>query len=94
VEELVNAVIAAWPGTWEDRSNPDAVHEATQLSLSIDKAIKELGWKPVWEFGETVERAVNWYRGSFEGGDATSLTQRDIADYVAAARSRQIGWAL
>jgi CDP-glucose 4,6-dehydratase len=93
VEELVNAVIATWPGTWEDRSDPDAVHEARQLSLSIDKAINELGWKPVWEFGDTVKRTVSWYRRSFDGGDAVSLTQRDIADYAAAAKSRQIAWA-
>jgi CDP-glucose 4,6-dehydratase len=94
VEELVNEVVATWPGTWEDRRDPNAVHEARLLSLSIDKAFEELGWKPVWEFGETVERSVNWYRGSFNGEDAISLTQCDISDYVAAARAMQLGWAL
>jgi CDP-glucose 4,6-dehydratase len=93
VEELVTAVVASWPGSWEDRSSPDAVHEARQLSLCIDKAINELGWKPVWRFEDTVERTVSWYKRSFEGGDAVSLTQQDIADYAAAARSMEIGWA-
>jgi CDP-glucose 4,6-dehydratase len=93
VQELVDAVIGTWPGTWEDCSDPDAVHEAKQLSLAIDKAIRELDWRPVWQFDETVIRTVSWYRRLFEHGDAASLTQRDIADYTAAARSRQIGWA-
>jgi CDP-glucose 4,6-dehydratase len=94
VEEVVNRITAAWPGTWTERSMPNAVHEASQLSLSIDKAIRELAWKPVWDFGETVKRTVEWYRRSFEGENAASLTRRDIMDYSTVAKARQVAWAL
>jgi CDP-glucose 4,6-dehydratase len=94
VEEVVNRITAAWPGTWTERSMADAVHEAKHLSLSIEKAIRELAWRPVWEFGETINRTVDWYRRSFEGEDASSLTRRDIVEYSRAAKARQVAWAL
>ncbi|MDB6024384.1 MAG: CDP-glucose 4,6-dehydratase, partial [Verrucomicrobiales bacterium] len=38
VEELVTEVFQHWPGRWEDKSDPKAVHEAKLLHLSTDKA--------------------------------------------------------
>ncbi len=38
VAELVLEVLKHWPGTWEDKSDPRAPHEATLLNLAIDKA--------------------------------------------------------
>jgi len=82
VRELVEEVLACWPGAWEDQSNPDAVHEAGLLNLSIDKAEKLLGWMPVWNFETAIRETVRWYRGVLKQDmDALEITRNQIADY-------------
>ena len=39
VADLVVEVLKHWPGRWEDKSDPNAVHEAKLLNLSTDKAV-------------------------------------------------------
>lgn len=68
VHELIEAAITAWgSGSWEDRSDPTAPHEAAILRLSIDKAQALLSWGPRWRFGETIRRTMEWYRAFQEG---------------------------
>ena len=38
VEELVEEVLQHWPGRWQDKTDPNAPHEAGLLQLSTDKA--------------------------------------------------------
>lgn len=93
VAALVAEVLKHWPGKWEDRTDPKAVHEATLLSLAIDKAERVLGWKPVWDFPATIAETVEWYRAvSADASVAAGLTRRQIAAYEAAARARNLTW--
>jgi CDP-glucose 4,6-dehydratase len=93
VGALVEEVLKHWPGRWEDRTDPRAVHEATLLSLAIDKAARVLGWQPVWEFGATIAHTVEWYRSVSQTPVlAADLTRRQIATYEAAARKQQLNW--
>lgn len=93
VAVLVAEVLKHWPGKWEDRTDPKAVHEATLLSLAIDKAERELGWKPVWGFAPTITHTVAWYRTvSADPAAAHALTLRQIAAYEADARAAQLTW--
>jgi len=94
VADLVQEVLKHWPGRWEDRSDPKAVHEAKLLNLATDKAFHFLKWQPVWDFPRTLERTVAWYRRcSADASEAPSLTVRQIADYAADARAAGIPWA-
>src|SRR5258708_9768115 len=88
VAELVQEILKHWPGRWEDRSDPRAVHEAKLLNLAIDKAYHLLQWRPVWNFSDTIEKTVAGYRAA--GLFATS----QIAEYTAAARTAQLPWSL
>ncbi|GAB4249679.1 MAG: CDP-glucose 4,6-dehydratase [Candidatus Methylacidiphilales bacterium] len=81
VKDLVEEALKHWPGRWEDRSDPNAPHEAGKLNLVWDKAHHVLGWSPRWSFAETVEKTVAWYREAAEGADPTELTRRQIAEY-------------
>jgi CDP-glucose 4,6-dehydratase len=86
-----------WPGKWEDRSDPQAVHEATLLQLATDKAHALLGWAPVWGFSVAVEQTVNWYRSVAQtGGDGqpAKLTRGQIASYTARALELRQPWAV
>jgi CDP-glucose 4,6-dehydratase len=64
VRDLVEEVLRHWPGTWERTHQEEHLKEAPLLSLAIDKARETLGWKPKWNFADTVERTVSWYRES------------------------------
>jgi CDP-glucose 4,6-dehydratase len=95
VAELVQEVVRHWPGRWEDRSDPRAVHEAGLLNLSADKAFHLLQWRPVWGFAETIARTVEWYRTvESEPVTARAETARQIGDYTTAAKTAGIVWGL
>jgi CDP-glucose 4,6-dehydratase len=90
VAELVQEVLKHWPGRWEDKSDPKAVHEAELLELSIDKARALLGWSPVWHFPTAISQTVQWYR---EPAKKRELTAAQIAQYAATARELGLPWA-
>ena len=96
VEQLVTEILKHWPGRWEDKTDPSAVHEAGLLHLSTDKAHALLGWQPVWRFPETIEKTVSWYsttRSFADSRDYQLLTQRQINDYAAAAGRLGLPWS-
>jgi CDP-glucose 4,6-dehydratase len=85
VSELVTEVIKHWPGDWLDQSDPEAVHEASLLNLSIDKAHHMLDWQPRWNFAETIEETVKWYRAiEQDPKQAATRTKDQIAAYTMA----------
>ena len=95
VIELVREVLKHWPGRWEDKSNPNAVHEARLLMLSTARARRLLHWGPTWGFEEAIARTVGWYRNVHERGPAPAedLTRIQIEEYEQSARTSGIAWA-
>lgn len=94
VAELVQEVLKHWPGRWEDRSDPKAVHEARLLNLATDKAHHFLGWAPVWSFAETIAQTVGWYRrAAAVGVNHRELTASQLAAYRQAAISAGLSWS-
>jgi CDP-glucose 4,6-dehydratase len=82
VGKLVDAVVSSWgAGTWEDRSTPEAVHEAHLLKLDISKAKALLGWAPVWSIDRAVDETVHWYR-EYRNSRVAELCLRQINDYM------------
>jgi CDP-glucose 4,6-dehydratase len=62
VQEVVEEVTRTWPGSWEKNGGKNEPHESKWLSLDPSRARQTLGWVPVWNFRETVERTVRWYK--------------------------------
>jgi CDP-glucose 4,6-dehydratase len=94
VARLVAEILTHRPGDWEDRSDPNAPHEAGLLNLSIEKAFHLLRWRPVWDFEETVARTTHWYTHvQLEIDTPLSITCSQIEAYTAAARDAGIPWA-
>ncbi len=81
VKELVEEILKSRNGEWEDRTEPNAVHEAGILNLDIRKARRILGWKPRWDFETTVVNTVDWYSAVADGNAPLDVTQRQIASY-------------
>jgi len=63
-------------------SDPAALHEATLLNLSIEKAGRLLGWQPKWAFEETIKRTATWYDQVHRNAvSPLEITRRQIAEY-------------
>ncbi len=63
VMDLVRAVIRYYgEGEYSSPANKDELHETHILLLDNSKALKRLGWKPVWDFSHTVGHTVEWYK--------------------------------
>jgi CDP-glucose 4,6-dehydratase len=94
VRRLVEEILRFWPGQWVDGSKPDSVHEATLLSLSIEKAGALLGWYPAWDFKEAIHRTVEWYhrRHVDKKADMLEFSGSQIDDYVQAAAGKTLAW--
>lgn len=71
VAEVADIFIDEWGGgSWRDVSDRSHRREAGILRLCIDKAIWQLGWRPLWGVEETFRRAAEWYR-AYERGDVS-----------------------
>jgi CDP-glucose 4,6-dehydratase len=87
VRDLVEEILHRWPGKWERTSRENHLKEAPLLGLAIDKAKETLDWRPRWNFTETVEQTVAWYREYFaraQKSDPPSMidfTQGQIQSY-------------
>jgi len=84
VDDLVNAAGEIWGGEMQRSVKIKARHEAPFLFLDSAKAQNLLGWKPRWNFLETVFHTVNWYKNYLRGSDATSLVKEQIDAYAEA----------
>lgn len=95
VSDLVEAILAQWPGRWETPAATEQPHEATRLNLAIERAATVLGWAPVWDFETTVRETVAWYHARHVAPRDTmlGLTIEQIGRFVNDATEREIAWA-
>jgi CDP-glucose 4,6-dehydratase len=95
VGELVDRILAHWPGGWVDASDGSAPHEARFLHLSTDKAARLLRWRPVWAFDRTIAETVGWYRAvaGAAHSEVAECTRRQIESYCSDAAAAGLSWA-
>lgn len=83
VADLVTEILKNRSGSWKDQSDPSSLYEATLLKLSIDKANRMLGWKPRWNFEETIRRTVSWYDHVHRHAiTPLEITRQQISQYL------------
>jgi CDP-glucose 4,6-dehydratase len=92
VADVVQEIMKHWPGTWEDKSDPAALHEANLLNLATDKAAQILQWSSVWAFEKTIQATVEWYQKARDQ-NVQDLTNSQIAEYAAGAGRAGLPWA-
>jgi CDP-glucose 4,6-dehydratase len=98
VQDLMNTWLAAWPGGCMVKKSPEPTYgEAARLSLDHSRAVRELGWKPVWDFKNTVSQTAAWYRARHEGGADHSamlqFSQDQLRRYTADASQAGTAWS-
>ena len=52
----------------------EKMHEAKFLSLNINKAKRELNWKPKLSLNQTIGFTIDWYKSFFESKEMQKLT--------------------
>ena len=91
VEELVDTVIRHWGnGSWFHENPEEPYHESGLLQLSIEKSLHRLNWLPQWNFEETIEYAVQWYKEFENNGDMLDFTQKQLLDYQNKLNNRDL----
>lgn len=85
VGDVVGSAIQTWgKGSFTlDTTHEKDFHENTFLGLDSTKANRVLGWQPVWNFHETMQHTISWYRDVLVGGrKAIYSCLEDIEEYV------------
>ena len=94
VAAMADRLIKYWgDGSWEDLSDPKALHEAKLLKLNCDKAHAELYWHSVLTIDECLQMMADWYKIFYAGSSHESiykLCTQQIAEYVERARKRNL----
>ncbi len=56
--------------------------EAAFLSLDISKAKEKLGWQPVYDINQALEKTISWYKNYyFNKADSFEFTKQQIEEY-------------
>lgn len=94
VLQLIQEVISVFgKGNYHIPESDKKLHEAHLLKLDISKAMKSLQWKPVMDFKETIAFTVKGYEVELNNHDIYSERVKQITQYIAIAKQRQIKWA-
>ncbi len=83
VLDLANAA-AKRLGTFPIEVGDMEFHEANLLKLDSSKAFTRLGWKPQWNFEETMDSVCSWYESFYlKSSNAAEVTRSQIAEFIA-----------
>ena len=91
VGELISRLRTCWPALHVEHDAERHPHEVAVLRLNCNKAIQELGWRPVWPIETAITRCAAWYRTFYETGQIK--TADDVERYIADAQRGGLGWA-
>lgn len=71
---------AAWIPANAEAPEP---YEAKLLAVDIEKAKRELGWRPAWDVGHAADATVVWYKDFVAGADTRKRTLDQIEEFAA-----------
>lgn len=84
VQWIVEQMASRWGSdarwTLYDGDHP---HEANTLKLDSSKAKTQLGWKPIWNLGQALEKIIDWQKAWIAGSGMRILCEQQITAYQA-----------
>jgi CDP-glucose 4,6-dehydratase len=86
VQELIEIIVANWPGVWIDEPKNDGLQEAALLYLVSDCARQMLNWQGRWDFQVTVARTVAWYKQVANGESPLDCCLSDLDAFAETSR--------
>ncbi len=91
VATVLSKLTQSWDGLRWHLTEAPRPHEAGLLQLDSTKARTLLHWHPVWGLDEGLRQTANWYRAYQKNGEV--LTRQQLANYIAAAKVKNMDWA-
>jgi CDP-glucose 4,6-dehydratase len=84
VSRLVEMAIDQWgSGSFEHFKEAQQTHEASLLHLDINKAKRELSWKPEMQAADAIHATIDWYKAFFKSRiSIKEFTEKQINDYL------------
>lgn len=79
--ELAELFCQAWGGARWERTGENGPHEDMLLRLDGSKIRTMLGWKPVWNAAQAVEKTVAWTKAWLGGQDMAAYMERQISAF-------------
>lgn len=64
----------------ENLADKNSVHEANLLNLDISKATNKLGWHPIWNIDEAINKTADWYK-NFKHANVYDMCINQINEY-------------
>jgi CDP-glucose 4,6-dehydratase len=72
--EMADRLIKYWGGgSWNDLSDPKALHEAKLLKLNCDKSHTELNWHSVLTIDDCLQMTAEWYKKFYMGSQKEDM---------------------
>lgn len=89
VRDIADAVAAQWQAgaRWNDVSGGVHLHEAGLLALDATKATKELGWRDLIPYPESLAWTVEWAQTVESGAAPGDVTREQIRRFLDTASS-------
>jgi len=85
VEDLLKYLIKQWGSGVYQLDISNQVYEANFLKLDISKAYTFLGWKPIYNIYEAIEKTIKWYKSFYNNlgkEKMYELTVEEIGNYI------------
>ncbi|WP_307351701.1 CDP-glucose 4,6-dehydratase [Paenibacillus polymyxa] len=81
---LVGKFCEAWGSGVKWVSNSlEGPHETVTLKLDCSKANAVLGWNPLFNIDQCMDKTVEWYKAFVNGDECDSVTMKQIREYFA-----------
>jgi CDP-glucose 4,6-dehydratase len=81
VREVVERLVAGWPGACYLTPPGEHPHEASRLHLDSRKAQHHLGWQPFFDFVSGVDATLGFYKAWLDGADPWNLLGQQIDNF-------------
>ena len=84
VDWIVERMVKSWgdDAVWHS-DDTGQLHEATNLSLDISKAMRVLRWEPRWRLEFALQKIIEWHKAWLSGGSARDMCLNQIEEYQA-----------
>lgn len=81
--DLVDAFVKAWGNglRWINQ-NDGGPHEANFLKLDNSLIKSHMGWHPVWNVSDAIDRIVEWTKALIAGEDISVIMKKQIKKYI------------
>ena len=82
VEAMVQEAIKTWQnGSYKILRDKEGPHEASLLTLDINRAKKDLQWRPIYNATEAMDKTISWYKAC-KGENALDLVNENIESFM------------